>query len=178
MKLQDIPVASLEVPIHRLWQDDWFLLTAGDFEAKSYNTMTVAWGSMGVMWSKPFVMVVVRPQRYTHQFMERSPDFTLCSFPASHRKALNYLGSTSGRDGDKIARSGLTPCASQKVRSPCFGEARLVIECRKIYRDRLDPAGFLEPTIARNYASGDYHSVYFGEVLAVRGTDEFVAKQK
>ena len=34
MKLADIPADSLTLPIHRMWKDDWFLLTAGDWEAK------------------------------------------------------------------------------------------------------------------------------------------------
>jgi flavin reductase (DIM6/NTAB) family NADH-FMN oxidoreductase RutF len=171
-----IPVGSLTLAVHRLWKDDWLLLTAGDYAKRSFNTMTVAWGGLGVMWSKPIAMVVVRPQRYTHEFMERFPDFTLCAFPPQYRAALNLLGSTSGRDGDKIARSGLTPRASVQVRAPCFTEASLVIECRKIYRDAIDPAGFLDPGIAANYPSRDFHSLYFGEVLASRGTEEHAGR--
>jgi flavin reductase (DIM6/NTAB) family NADH-FMN oxidoreductase RutF len=120
-------------------------------------------------------MVVVRPQRYTFGFMERSPDFTLSAFDRCYREALNLLGSRSGRDGDKVAASGLTPCGSQVVRSPCFREAALVLECRKIYRDRIDPQGFLDREIHTHYPSQDYHAVYFGEVLRVEGTDRYVA---
>jgi len=176
VKLVEIPAESLDLPINRIWKDEWFLLTAGDFAARSYNTMTVAWGGMGVMWSRPMAMVVVRPQRYTHEFMERCGDFTLCAFAREHREALNLLGTVSGRGRDKIAESGLTPCASAVARSPCFAEAKLVVECRKIYRDAIDPAGFLDPTIERNYPTRDYHSLYFGEVLAIRGTPEYLAR--
>lgn len=175
MELITIPVESLTLAVHRVWKDDWFLLTSGDFEKRSFNTMTVAWGGMGVMWGKPIAMVVVRPQRYTHEFMERFPDFTLCAFPRSCRAALNLLGSTSGRAGDKIAKSGLTPRASVEVRAPCFAEANLVLECRKIYRDAIDPAGFVSPDTAANYPSRDYHSLYFGEVIAARGSKEHAA---
>ena len=176
MELVEIPITSLTLPVHRLWDKDWFLLGCGDFAKGHFNAMTVAWGGLGVMWSKAIAMVVVRPQRYTHEFMETYPDFTLCSFPRRYREALNLLGSVSGRQGDKIARSGLSPRESTAVRSPSFAEASLVIECRKIYRDAIDPAGFLDPGIAANYPSRDYHSLYFGEVVAARGTPEHAGK--
>ena len=59
------------------------------------------------------------------------------------------------RRGDKIAASGLTPCASEAVRAPCFVEGKLVLECRTIYRDAIDPAGFIDPSIAPNYPTRD-----------------------
>ena len=83
------------------------------------------------------------------------------------------LGTKSGRDSDKVAESGLTPEASSKVGSPCFAEAKLVIECRKIYRDDLKPEFFLDPTIEVNYPTKDYHRFYLGEVVAISGTQEF-----
>ena len=49
--------------------------------AEQYNAMTISWGSLGVMWDRPFVQVVVRPQRYTFEFMERFDTFTVCAFP-------------------------------------------------------------------------------------------------
>jgi len=51
------------------------------------------------MWDKPFAMVVVRPTRYTFEFMNRYPDFTLTAFPQKYRKDLSLLGKKSGRDG-------------------------------------------------------------------------------
>jgi flavin reductase (DIM6/NTAB) family NADH-FMN oxidoreductase RutF len=83
------------------------------------------------------------------------------------------LGTKSGRDGDKVAESGLTPAASSKVLSPCFAEAKLVIECRKIYLDNLKPEFFQDPTIEANYPTKDYHRFYLGEVVAISGTKEF-----
>jgi flavin reductase (DIM6/NTAB) family NADH-FMN oxidoreductase RutF len=137
--------------------------------------MTVSWGSLGTMWNKPFAMVVVRPTRYTYQLMEKYETFTLCAFPEQHRKALSLLGSKSGRDGDKIAESGLTPEAATIVAAPCFAEAELVLECRKIYWDDYDPTHFLDPAINRMYRN-DYHRIYFGQVLAITGTEHFLGE--
>jgi flavin reductase (DIM6/NTAB) family NADH-FMN oxidoreductase RutF len=134
--------------------------------------MTVSWGSFGTIWAKPFAMCVVRPQRYTSEFMEKYDNFTLCSFPEAHRDPLEILGSQSGREMDKVRASGLTPQAATAVSSPIYAEAELVIECKKIYFQDLDPKGFLASYIAPCYKN-DYHRMYFGEILAISGTSAF-----
>jgi flavin reductase (DIM6/NTAB) family NADH-FMN oxidoreductase RutF len=170
MSREKIAIESLQVRSHNLWAGQWLLLSSGDFSAGRYNTMTVAWGSLGTMWGKPFAQVVVRPSRYTYEFMEQYDTFTLCCFAETHKKALSLLGSRSGRDGDKIRASGLTPSAPVTVSAPVFEEAELVIECRKIYWEDFDPARFLVPEIEQSYPNHtDYHRAYFGEILHVEG---------
>jgi flavin reductase (DIM6/NTAB) family NADH-FMN oxidoreductase RutF len=171
----EIPPMDLALPPFRQWDKGWFALTAGDFPAGKYNAMTVSWGSFGIMWGRPFAQVVVRPTRHTHRFSEEFDHFTLCAFAEQYRPALNILGGKSGRDGDKIALAGLTPVASRSVSAPAFAEAELVFECRKIYRDKIDPAGFLDPAIDRNY-SGDYHTVYFGQVVRIFGEEKYLSR--
>jgi flavin reductase (DIM6/NTAB) family NADH-FMN oxidoreductase RutF len=168
-----IPLTNLTARPVGQWEPGWFLLTSGDFAAGKFNAMTVSWGSMGILWGKPFVQVVVRPQRYTFQFMEHYPTFTLCAFPPEYRTALNLLGTKSGRDGDKIAESGLTPVASGAVSAPAYAEAELILCCRKIYWQDLDPGHFLDPNIERNYPRHDYHRAYFGEIIAAFGTSAY-----
>lgn len=155
------------------WAEQWFLLTCGDFEKSDFNMMTVAWGSFGVMWAKPFVQAVVRPSRYTHEFMEKYDTFTLSALPEKYRSALTLCGTKSGRDIDKVAESGLHPVASLSVPSPTFEEAELVIECRKIYRDEFKPELFLDPDIEPKYGGSDYHTVYFGEIIGIQSIDTY-----
>jgi flavin reductase (DIM6/NTAB) family NADH-FMN oxidoreductase RutF len=166
---------ELTVRTHQLWSEQWMLLTAGDFPSKKFNTMAVGWGALGTMWGKPFAHVVVRPTRYTHEFMERYDAFTLCAFPEKYRKAVQLLGSKSGRDSDKIAESGLTPIASAKIAAPGFAEAELIMECRRIYRGQVDPRGFADKELDKNYPQKDYHTIYYGEILAVFGDRRFSA---
>ena len=142
-----IPIDQLTTRTFPLWEDQWFLLTAGDFASARFNTMTVSWGTLGVLWDRPVAQVVVRPHRYTFEFMEQFPSFTLCSFAAKYHDALDMLGSNSGRDGDKIKDSGLTPEMSSKVGAPSFEQAELVIECKKLYWQDMDPAHFLDPLL-------------------------------
>ena len=175
MNRKPIDVGDLLVRSHHLWAAQWLLLTSGDFATAKFNAMAVGWGSLGTMWGKPFAQVVVRPGRYTRRFMEQYDSFTLCAFPEEHRKAVQLLGTRSGRDGDKIAASKLTPVASSTVAAPCFAEAELVLECRKMYWQDMDPANFVDPAIEKNYPKKDYHRIYFGEIVAVSGTDSFRA---
>ena len=146
----------------------WALLTAGNEER--FNTMTVSWGGAGVVWGQPAVFVFVRPQRYTYEFLRTSAGFTLSFYGEEQRKALSLLGAKSGRDGDKVAESGLTPAfAHNRV---YFQEARLVLFCDKLYDEHFAPAGFKRRDIIEPcYPEKDYHRVLIGGITRVLSAD-------
>ena len=83
---------------------EWMLITAGD--ENSCNTMTASWGHLGCLWGNndPSAVVYIRESRYTKEFVDEEPYFSLCVMDKSFKKQMAYLGSTSGRDEDKIAR--------------------------------------------------------------------------
>jgi flavin reductase (DIM6/NTAB) family NADH-FMN oxidoreductase RutF len=163
--MREVAITELSIDVVNLWMNQWLLLTAGTVD--NCNMMTVAWGSIGCMWSRPFAQIVVRPQRHTRKYIEQSDSFTLCAFPEKYRKDLEILGSLSGRNGNKLAKTGLTLKASRRVTAPSYNEAGLILECRKIYYQDMDPRGFVDKTIQDNYATKDYHRIYFGEILSV-----------
>ena len=165
--MHKIAVTELSVDVVNLWMNQWLLLTAGTIE--DCNMMTVAWGSIGCMWSRPFAQIVVRPQRYTRKYIEQSDSFTLCAFPEKYHKDLQALGTLSGRNGNKLSKTGLTLKASKRVAAPSYNEATIIFECRKIYYQDMDPRGFFDKTIQDKYAAKDYHRIYFGEILSVYG---------
>jgi len=173
LKRKEIDLVRLRLPAVGAWKDRWFLLAAGDYTGGSWNVMTVAWGGLGCMWKKPLAMIVVRPTRYTYEFLGKHPDFTLSQLPESLADKANFCGSHSGRDTDKMKATGLTPIASTQVAAPGFAEAELILECRKMYFDNLEPAQFLAGHIEANYPQKDYHRMYFGEILAAFGTDAY-----
>lgn len=176
MERKAIAIEDFTVKAYGLFEVQWLLLTSGDYSTGKYNSMTISWGSLGVMWGRPFAQVVVRPVRYTFEFMEQYDSFTLCAFPKALHRALSLLGTRSGRDGDKISQAGITPVASSRINAPGFAEAELVIECRKIYWQDFDPGHFIEPAIERNYPQKDYHRIYYGEIVAIHGTDGYTGK--
>ncbi|RPH94551.1 MAG: flavin reductase family protein [Calditrichaeota bacterium] len=168
MTWEKIEADQFSVQFVNLWEQRWLLLTSGDWHEGKYNSMTVGWGSFGVMWGRPFVQVVVRPTRYTFEFMEKYDSFTLAAFPDQYKKALQFLGRKSGRDGDKLTAAGLTAQPSELVAAPSFAESELVFECRKIYYQDIDASHFLDSTIELHYPQKDYHRVYFGQILCIR----------
>lgn len=143
---------------------NWMLICAGDRTA--HNAMTASWGGLGVMWGKDVSFIVVRPQRYTLEFLDREEYYSLCFFSPEHKAALSYFGSHSGRDGDKDAATGLT--AVLDAQAPYYQEAKLVLICRKLHRQQIDPKCFLDPqTDPQWYPEKDYHYEFIGEVVKV-----------
>lgn len=163
MSFEKTDICDINESFTRLIRDDWALLTAG--EGGDYNTMTVSWGMTGELWGKDVVTVFVRPQRYTYEFMEKCSNFSLSFFERDYHRALAFCGSKSGRDVDKAKECGLT--LAELGGAPAFEEARLVVTCRKLAFADIDPAGFLDHDIEKNYPGRDYHRAYVGEITGV-----------
>ena len=153
---------TLTTDIFAAFDKKWALLTAGSGE--SFNTMTISWGGMGTIWNKPVVTVYVRPSRYTYKFMEESEYFTVSFYPEERRSDLALLGRLSGRDGDKLAKTALTP--REVSHGVSFEEAECTIVCRKLYAQDLDRAGML-PEVADGPERDDVHRMYIGEVVEI-----------
>ena len=166
--MKEIDISAVSINPMTAIAKQWMLITAGTEEA-GYNTMTASWGHLGSVWGHggglPTAAVYVRPQRYTKQFVDREPLFTLCFFEGK-KQALAYLGSHSGRDGDKVAAVGLTPAFGEGY--TYFEEASLVLVCRKLYRAPLVEEGFLDKAIVEDcYPERDFHDLYIGEIVKV-----------
>ena len=163
---------SKDYPIFDLFRNRWALVTAGTPE--HFNTCTVSWGSMGTLWSRSVITVYLHPSRYTTNFMLDADTFTVSFFPPECRQALGILGTRSGRDGNKVVASGLTPVPIGD--SVTFAEATQTFLCRKISQQQFAKEG-LAPDIRANYTSkpglfppdenGDWqpHWVFVGEVI-------------
>lgn len=147
----------------KLIGDKWMLVTAGD--SSRFNTMTASWGGVGYLWNKPVVFVFIRPQRYTFDFLEANDSFTLSFFEEKYRPALSICGSVSGRDTDKVQKTGLTPNVTANGHVT-FKEARLVLECKKMYADFLNPEAFINKQIIEDtYKAKDFHKMYVAEIV-------------
>ncbi len=173
LKLVDISPERFKINPYAQWEHNWLLLTAGDLEAGEFNAMTVAWGSLGCLWNKPFVQIFVRPTRHTFTLLEKFPTFSLCAFPAEFRSALSLLGSKSGRDSQKMRDSGLTIIPAEIIQAPVYEEADLVIECKTIYQSEIFPDKITAAGIDALYPLRDFHRILFCEILNIRGIEKF-----
>ena len=143
---------------------DWMLITA-EKEGK-VNTMTASWGGVGVIWNKKVAYIFIRPQRYTKEFVDANDYFSLSVLPDDYRVDLTYLGRVSGRDEDKIARTGLEVAYENGV--PYFKASKYVLICKKLYAQDLKGECFIDETLdAKNYPAKDYHTMYVAEIEEV-----------
>jgi uncharacterized protein (DUF952 family)/flavin reductase (DIM6/NTAB) family NADH-FMN oxidoreductase RutF len=170
---RSIPIEKFFARSHFIFDEGWFLLTSGDFAEKKFNSMTISWGLLGTMWSLPVAMVAVRYSRHTFQFIDKYDSFSLNSFSSQYRDVLNDLGSHSGREMDKINYLQLTSIPCHQIKSPCYQEAELVLECRKIYWEDMNPAHFLDSRIIEKYPKPDYHRFFIGEVVGIYGNIKY-----
>ncbi len=149
---------------------EWMLVTAGT--KQKFNMMTASWGCVGWLWNKPVAVIFIRPERFTHEFIEQNDSLTLSFLgdAPEMRKAYNFCGSKSGRDFDKAKETGLTPIETEGG-NVTFAEARLTMECRKLYKDTIKPEAFADSSLAQWYGEGKggYHDVYVVEIVNVYG---------
>lgn len=140
---------------------DWMLVTAE--KDGHINAMTASWGGMGVMWGKDVAFVVIRPQRYTKEFVDQSDVFSLAFLGDAYRQTLNYFGTVSGRDEDKLHKSGLK--IARMGQTPFIDEAETVLLCRKLYAQELRPECFLDRKLVDKWYPGeDFHTLYVSEI--------------
>ncbi len=132
------------------------------------NAMTIGWGSIGTVWGRPIFTVMVRPSRFTYSLIEASQEFVVCVPATSQRDVVDFCGNNSGRDHDKFAQLGLAPLASTQVGVPGIEGCPIIYQCRVVASTDLFPNRIVGTVAQEYYARGDYHRVYFGEILAVR----------
>lgn len=146
------------------WYRRALLLAAGD--EKQSNAMTIGWGGIGTLWRKTAVTVYVAEMRYTKQFMDNAQYFTVMAFDERKEKILEYMGTKSGRDGDKAKALNLHTAYTENG-TPYYLEASVVLECRTMYAAPFDPQYFKDEVPKQMYANfpAGLHTMYIGEVV-------------
>lgn len=140
------------------------LLVSG--EMNKCNVMAIGCGTTGSIWGKPVFMVLVRPSRHTYEFIERNGEFTVNVPTPSMREVVLFCGSVSGRNHDKFKEKKLTPLPGRKVRCPVIGDCSVSFECRVVHKNDVVPVTLFSDIPPEYYPEGDYHRVYFGEIVA------------
>lgn len=155
---------DLKTEIFELFDEGWPILTAGNKD--NFNMMTISWGEMGTLWGKPVVSVFVRESRYTHEFMDKEDYFTLTFVNRMwYNEQLKLLGSKSGRDIDKMKETGFT--VFERPHGISFTDVRMIIVCRKLFKQQLDMDAMPEEIRTKFYKNGDPHDMYIGEVVEI-----------
>ena len=137
------------------------------------NTMTIGWGTLGTEWAKPIFTVFVRQSRHTKKLLDKNGEFTI-NVPrkgADVKQIMSVCGTKSGRDMNKIQELGLTLEDPLVISVPGIKELPITLECRVVYKQDQNLDFLDEDKRLRYYApgtanDGDYHTAYYGEVLA------------
>ncbi|MGC8839791.1 MAG: flavin reductase family protein, partial [Anaerolineae bacterium] len=143
-----------------------FLVTQGR-EGRP-NVMTIGWGTVGFIWGKPIFCVLVRPSRYSYHLLEEGGAFTVCVPSEAQYDAADFCGTRSGRECDKFRECGLEALPSLQVQVPGIAGCPVIYECRVVHRSDVVPEHLAPEIRADAYPKGDFHRVYFGEILVVR----------
>lgn len=158
---REITPAQFDYNVFNTIGKDWMLISA-TVDGKT-NAMTASWGGMGVMWGKNVAYIVIRPQRYTKEFIDNSDNLTISVFGEEKRKAMTYMGTVSGRDEDKIAKAGFALCQADDHKF--FADAKITMFCRKLYAQEMNAESFIDKSCDEKwYAEKDYHTMYIVEI--------------
>ncbi len=150
--------------IIKMLEMDWMLVTAGD--TNQFNMMTASWGGLGRLYERPTATCFIYPTRYTYQYMERGDYYTLSFYTEAYREQLEYCGSNSGKDTDKVKATGLTPITTPNG-AKAFAEAWLIIECKKMVSQTLTPEALVDKKVKEEWIGKQLHKMYIGEITNV-----------
>ena len=142
------------------------LLASADAQGNP-NAMAIGWGTIGIIWDKPIFIVLVRPSRYTYGLIDITDDFAVNVPTLELSDEVLYFGTVSGRDQDKFKAKGFTATPGKKVKSPIIEECAIHYECRVVHKNDVIPDKLAEEIRNSAYRQGDFHKIYFGEILAV-----------
>ncbi len=165
MPKQEIAYDDYFQQVNKILGSTGLLLAAGSPD-KPTNAMAIGWGSLGVTWGKPTWTVLVRPSRFTYQLIEEAGDFTVNVPSPDLTDAVTYCGTHSGRDQDKLAKLSLAVDSARKVASGVIQACPINYECKVLGSSDILPQMLSDTVKSECYPQGDYHRVYFGQVLA------------
>jgi len=121
---EEIPVSKA----NRLVNHGSVVLVTSQFKEKS-NIITLAW-QMPVSHKPMLIAISIAKSHYSHDMVKGSGEFAVNVPNVNLLSQVHYCGTTSGRDTDKFAQSGLTPLPAQKINPPLIAECIGHIECR------------------------------------------------
>lgn len=134
------------------------------------NVMTIGWALVGILWQKTVMMVAVRNSRHTFGLIEEADSFTVSVPTKDMKKELEFCGTMSGRAVDKFKKCRLATRKAKKVSSPVLDIPGYHYECRRLYKSALNPK-MLDKELEDLYPKKDYHTLYFGEIVACYQTE-------
>lgn len=161
---KQISAENIPGNIIKMLSQDWMLITAGN--DTEFNMMTASWGGLGYLFGKPAAFCFINPTRHTYPLMEKYETYTLSFYTEAYRSVLEYCGNNSGRDKDKVKETGLTPVTTPSG-SKAFGEAWMIIECRKLVSQSLSQESIANEEVRKEWIGKQVNKMFVGEIINV-----------
>ncbi|MCR5206596.1 MAG: flavin reductase family protein [Lachnospiraceae bacterium] len=93
------------------------------------NIITLAWA--GTVCSDPVMLSIsVRPERYSHDLIEKSGEFVVNLVTEDLTRACDWCGVRSGKDFDKFKEMKLSCYESDFMSTPAINESPVNIYCK------------------------------------------------
>jgi len=143
------------------------LLLASTGKSCRANVMTIGWANIGILWYRPFFIAYVRRSRYTHELLEETGDFTVNVPPEDFDNVIEYCGTRSGRNVDKVKELGLKVEDSRAVKSPGLAASPVTLECKIVFKKDIESHDVPSHVRDRFYSKDDYHTCYFAEIVNI-----------
>jgi len=136
-------------------------------DGEELNTMTIGWGSIGVIWGQPMFTVLVRHSRYTHKLIENTDQFTVSvPFGNKLKRETDYCGTHSGRDVNKFEELGLELIEGKELDTPFIKGNDAHYECKIVYKQDMESDLLSDQAIKdQYYPQEDYHTIYYGKII-------------
>ncbi len=140
------------------------LVLAGD--EKQSNALCVTNALVGRMWDKDVILIAVKPLRYTKEFIDINETFSVNFFSPEYQKEIDYIGSVSGRDANKMSRSSLERNTYRGT--PYYSDADTILFCRKLFAEEIKESSFIDKNLLfKHYLFKDFHTFFIAEVFKV-----------
>ena len=130
------------------------------------NAITIGWGALGTLFSKPCCTIYIHKKRYSKIIFDEADHFAVCFFSKKYQMDINnYYGKLSGRDFDKVNEGIFNLDFADDV--PIFKEAEYIIICKMMAKSDFDVDKIYEERIKKWYTEEGVHTIYHGEVLKI-----------
>lgn len=125
--------------------------------ADGFDNALIVGYACNCSYDPPMVMVGIVPSRYSYELIKQNAYFVVQFARKDQQDAWKYLGSESGREGDKLAALGLETRDAEEVNAPIITDFPIAIECE----------------VVDSIMTGS-HEMFAGEVRAIHADEAFI----
>ncbi|MDE6660480.1 MAG: flavin reductase family protein, partial [Anaeroplasmataceae bacterium] len=126
-----------------------------------------------VLWGRDVAYVFVRKSRHTYSFLERSESVTLSFLDEKYKDSVQYIGTHSGRDEDKMKNANLSYTYDPDYDGAYIRQATYCFKMKKLYSIDLPYEELPSDIKNQYYKDGDLHTMFVCEIRQFLVTEEY-----